>query len=946
MTSRPFFRRIPAGSIASLLVIAVGAGTASAQDSVPAVPLAPVVQIQLPAPLPGQPTGRINGRAIDRETGRPLSGLRVTISGATAVETDLDGRYRSLPLSPRTYTVRVAQIGYQPSQVDSVIVVEGRTTTADFAMQAVAISVEGITVEAAAVTAPSSEASLLALQQAAPNVSDGISAEAMSRTPDADAADAVTRVTGISVVDNKYVVVRGLPERYNNTLLNGAELSSPDPNRRVVPLDIFPASLLESIVATKTATPDRPGDFSGGSIEIRTREFPEEFVAQASVSQGYNSLTTFERLPVAPQSGWDILGFGAGRRRAHLPANGDPCDERCAESFRTMWRPVPTIARPNLGFSASLGGRRDLGQVPFGAALSFSYSSGTQHVPERLFSVFSGPPDQFPAGRSLLYNETRHNVDWGAIANFALRPGPNHKISWRNLYTHGAEEAILDAAGYDIENSRISRQFQVQYVEQSLLQTQLAGEHRLPGFLQSLFAWRGTLGYSRRNEPENRQADYQYVGGDRFELQSSNPSTMWIRDLTDRISSAALDWSVPFRLRTSGDAEFKVGGLYRVRDRDFFSSQFRVSVDISQPNADDVAGLPPDQAFAPENVGTVLRLTNSGDRAQPYLATDRVAAGYGMLDVFLLRGVRLVGGVRYEDWRLDITPLLNAADTVGLQHVIAAQPDLLWSGNLTMAIGPRTNLRFAAFRSVTRPDAREKTIDVAVPVAGACEVSGDTSVRRAAALNADARFEFYRQPGEIASISAFYKRFDQPIVETLGTPGGTSCRATTRNATSAENFGVELELRRSLLTPGLMVGVNLTFVRSRVVMPEVFGLYDASLPLAGQSPFLVNANVSWVARDGRYAVSLLFNRFASRVVRYGLAGSVAGAQTPNVYERGRNQLDGKLQVGVGRRTTVSLSARNLTDAVTEFYHPTPSGNVRQGFERSGVGVSMGLGYAF
>jgi hypothetical protein len=812
----------------------------------------------------------------------------------------------------------------------------------ELALQAVTILLGEITVEAEPVNVPTSEASLLVLQMAAPSVSDGISAEVISRSPDRDAADAVNRVTGISVVDNRFVVVRGLPERYSSTLLNGAELSSPDPNRRVVPLDIFPASLLESIVVTKTATPDRPGDFAGGSVEIRTREFPEEFTARVGVSQGYNSLTTFERLPVAPQAGWDVLGFGAARRSPDASARG----ERFAESFRTLWQPAPVLVRPNLGLSASVGGRHDLGTVPFGAALAFTYSNGVQHVPERLFSVFSGPPELFPADRSLLYEETRHTVDWGAVANLALRPGRNHKLAWRNLYTRSAEETALQASGYDTENSRINQQFQLRYIEQSFLQTQLEGEHQLPGLLQSLFLWRATLGASRRNEPENRQAYYQYTGSEHYVLATNQPSSLWIRDLQDHISSASFDWSVPFSLRASGDAQVKVGALTRTRRRDFFAVQYLVSVDITQPDAAAVSALPPNQAFAAENIGTVLLLESVGVRAQPYGAVDRVSAGYGMLDLFPLRKVRLVAGMRYEDWRLDITPRNSASDTVGLAHITAVQPDWLWSGNLTVGLGQRTNLRFAAFRSVTRPDAREKTFDVAVPVSGACEVSGDTGLSRAAVVNFDARFEFYRRPGEVASISAFYKRFTRPIVETLGTPGGGNCRATTRNALSARNSGLELEMRRELLVPGLLASVNVTLVQSRVEMPAELGVYDAHLPLSGQSPLLVNASVSYAPPSGRLSGSLLFTHFSNRVVRYGLAATQGGTQNPNVYERGRNQLDAKVQWKAGGRVTLSLSGRNLLDAVSEFYHPTPLGDVRQGFERAGMSFGLDAGYAF
>lgn len=923
---------------ALVLALAIGSLPAGAVAQGPAEVAVP------PAPAPAVAPGRVVGRVIDRETGRPLQGARVVLSGLPVVyETDLDGRFRTAGIASRVYTARATMVGYQPGQVDSVLVRSGATVTVDFALQSVTMELEGISVEAAVVAAPSSEASLLSLQQAAGQVSDGISAQAIARSPDADAADAVTRVTGISVVDDKFVVVRGLPERYNSTLLNGAELSSPDPNRRVVPLDIFPASLLEAIVATKTATPDRPGDFSGGSVEIRTKEFPEEFVLQGSITQGYHSLTTFQRLPVPDRLGSaDLLGSGSASRAPNTTLRG----EAFAESFRNVWTPPTESALPATGLSLSVGGQTDVGQVPVGISLALTYGLNTDHTPERFFAVYSGAPDSFPADRSLLYQETQQSVDWGLIANVSVRPSPTNRLSWRNLVTRSAEEGAVTAAGYDTENSRVNQQYQVRYVEQRFFQTQLEGEHQLGSLLQSLLQWRATVGQSRRYEPENRQAYYQYVGESAYRMQSNQPSTFWLRDLQDDIASAQLDWAIPFGLRSPADAQVKIGGSYRVRERDFTASQYNVTVDITQPSANDVASLPPEQAFAPENMGTVLRLENVSVRAQPYLSTDQVAAGYLMLDVFLLRGLRFVGGARYEDWRLDITPLGSVGDTVGLQQVVEAQPDLLWSGNLTLALGARTNLRFAGFRSVARPDAREKTFDVAVPVVGACEVAGDTAVHRTTAVNLDARYEFYRRPGEILAVSAFYKDFDQPIVEVLATPGGGNCRRTARNASSATNYGVEFEVRRAILLPGLQAGLNLAFIDSRVVMPTELGTYDADLTLAGQSPFLANANLSYTSGSGRLQFSLLLNYFASRVVQYGLAATSGGRQNPNVYERGRAQLDAKAQAALTSRLSLSLSGRNLTDAVSEYYHPTPSGDVRMGFERAGTTISVGLGYAF
>ncbi len=283
------------------------------------------------------------------------------------VESDLDGRYRTPPISAGLHSVRAAYIGYKPSQRDSIAVVGGQAVTVDFALGVQAVELEELSVESDIPPAPKTDAGLLAAQQAAPSASDGISAEAISRNPDANGGDVIRRVTGIAVFDKKFVVVRGLNERYSNTLLNGVDLPSPEPLKKVVPLDIFPASLLESIVTTKSATPDKPGDFAGGSVEVRTKEFPENPVLQISTSQGFNSQSTFRTFAQGPRTFQDALGFGANSRRPlpgvfRVPADGS--DPRRADR-RVVSRRVAGHARSaplpiwgSASTSAASSGRR------------------------------------------------------------------------------------------------------------------------------------------------------------------------------------------------------------------------------------------------------------------------------------------------------------------------------------------------------------------------------------------------------------------------------------------------------------------------------------------------------------------------------------------------------------------------------------------------------------
>jgi hypothetical protein len=921
-------RRLAVAGAASLVAFLISA-PAGAQDTAQAPPTAPAAE-----------GGRIAGRVVDRESGRPLQGVQVLIRTIqNPLVTNLDGRYRSPALAPGRYSVSARFLGYRPVTVDSVDVTAGRTVTADLALAAAPIMLEGIEVRAEVIARPSIEAGLLALQQMAPVVSDGISAEAIRRTPDSDAADAVKRITGIAIQNDQFVVVRGLEERYSNALLNGSELASPEPERRVVPFDVFPAGLLESIVASKSATPDKPGDFAGGSVQIETKEFPDEFTGQISVNTEYDELASFEMLPVPrDRGGLDFLGFDDGRR---APPSTDDFNstELRLENYRNVWTPTPRRVYPNLGFSANVGGRTGGAESPLGYVIAANYSSKTKRNRDRFFSIITDR-ESAPI-KAFLFQEATRAVDWGGILNLSYRPSASSKLSFKNLYTRNAEEDVISNEGYDIENSQVSKNYQVRYIERGFLQSQVSGEHSLGFLLGSRLEWRGTLGLAVRNEPDNRQVEYPDA-----KLSARDLHLFWSRFLDDRVLTGALDWSVPFGLWRSGDATLRIGGLYKQKRRAFTAglSGFRLSTEAPAW----VAELEPEQAFTPEILGDYILFESSAGFGQSYDADDDVAAGYGMLDAPLLSWLRLVGGARLEDWNFDLYPEGRdiAADSVVARR---RNRDLLWSGNLTVSLSDRINLRLSGFRSVSRPDAREIATDTYLPVTGECELTGSSTTQRATILNGDARWEWYPRPGELISISGFYKRFQSPIIEFVQGLGGGDCRIVTGNAQSARNFGGEFEVRKGLdFLPGplanLVISGNFTVIQSSVVIDSAVGTFPEGLDLAGQSPYLINGSVAYLDDEAGFEVSAAYNYFADRITRYGrLTGSTQG---PDLVERGRGTLDAKLQKRFGR-LGLSLSAKNLTNEPIESIQDNGSlGVVTVGSEREGRRASLSLSLSF
>jgi hypothetical protein len=900
---------------------------------------------QTPTPTPATARGRITGRVVDGASGQPLAHAQVAVDQTAGAETDLDGRYTVNGVAVGLHSVQARRIGFQQKRYDSVTVMSGQATVVNFTINAASVALESMVIKEVRTDASASEASLLAIQQRAAAASDGISAEQIKRTPDSDASAAATRVSGISVVDSRFVIVRGLSERYSTTLVNGVDVASPEPAKKIVPLDIFPTSLLESIVVTKSATPDKPGDFSGGAVEVKTKEFPDNDVRQFSLSQSFNSQATFDRLPFLSRTFWDYLAIDHGRRAHPAVDLATLTDsfvvERFAEGLRRDWGPRAARIPPNLGLGFTFGGQQPSENVALGYVLSLTYSSNSERSHDRFFQFYSTPNDRTP-NRAYVYQDYRSVVDWGGVANVSARFGSSSKLSLKNFYSRNAEDLYSTSEGFATDKNGDVRAYQIAYVERDLLQSQLGGEHLLGALGSSRLEWKATVSRSGRDEPDNRQVVYTRDGTGQYSLTPN--SDAWFRSLTDKQLAGQVDWILPTRLLWH-DFTFKAGGLQKAKRRSF--DGLVASFNLSQNVPQDLRYMPPELLFTPENIGGFVQLGFPGQRAVPYDADEDLTAYFGMVDTDILPRVRLVAGARQENWSLDLfdggKKRFAPGDTAHVPTV-RRNDDLLWSANATVSITDRMNVRLAAFTSVARPDTRELSLDEYTDIVGNCATIGNPLLRRTKVLNADARWEWYPNAGEVVSLSGFFKDFDSPIIRTVS--GGAGCRYGYVNALTARNAGLEVDARKNLsFLPGglskLSVGANFTLVQSRVTIDPIYGKYDPNLALEGQSPYLANGSLSYLGDT--FTGTVLYNVFGDRVVRYGV---IAGdAQGPSLDEQARGTLDAKFQRTLGRGIMLSLAGKNLTNAKARITQKLQAKRVSTGVSEPGVTLSVGVSYA-
>jgi len=862
-------------------------------------------------------TGRIVGFVRDQASGTPIPGAQVGIAAATGgqrVTVGIDGRYTllSVPAGPTALVVRA--IGYAPKTVSGVDVPAGGVASLDITLTEQTIEVAEISVSAA--VERGSVAQGLEEQRSAPNIVNSVTAEQIARSPDADAAQAVQRVSGVSVQDGRYVFVRGLGERYTTTSLNNARIPSAEPDRKVVPLDLFPASMLEAVSTSKTFTPDQPGDFSGAQVNLRTREFDRGRVLTLGLTTGYNTAATGRVLQMAPRESGDLLGLNGSVRAlpaplAAIPGSliGTPSSDipMLISSFRNVWNSESNTAAPNASSSFSVGGEDPVLGHLFGylASLTYNYNTDVRRNEQRALGVADGQGGARPQNEYQGESVTA-SVLWGGVANLSTRLGSTTRLTFNNTYNRGGDNTAVRMAGFNEEFAHTFDVTRLQYIARSVRSNQLAGEHLLAG--HHTVAWTLTSSGVTRDEPDRSDLVYE---ANRDTITGSVTPVQWFgapkagnRTFT-AVSEHGLQADVSWRWAFHGLAgpAVKVGGQYRTTDRDAETRSYDI---VNQSLGTASLQLPAEQIFT--RADSLFMTANVlGGR---YTAADKLAAGFAMLEAPLAHRLRLIAGARVEHSDVQV----NTLATNGTPSVAApVTTDVLPSVSINADLGRHQQIRLAATQTLSRPEYRELSDVCYFEMLGGLTSCGNPSLHRALIQNLDARWEWYPRGGEIVSVGLFAKHFDEPIERVLVATTGANTVGFV-NTESAANYGLEVEVRKSLGMFGsaflpFFAGVNATVMRSQINVgnANVTSLTNTSRPMVGQSPYVVNASLGYLSGTGRLAATAFYNIVGRRIVE-------AGTQPlPDSYEEARSVLDLSLRYNLWHEVSLKVDARNLLD---------------------------------
>ena len=856
--------------------------------------------------------GRVAGTIVDAQTGEALIEAQITvIKTGKKILTDIDGNYK-IDLPPGVYDLRMFAELKPARKIANVKVEIGKTTHIDVALGSgdEKVAVQEIEVVAAPDTA--TEAVQIVQRQKAAVVSDGVSAQQIARSPDTSASDSIKRVVAATVQDNRYVIIRGLGGRYSNTLLNGVTLPSPDPDTPAAPLDLFPAALLANLTVAKSYSPDMPGNFAGGILLINTRDFPSKFMLSLRATGSGDTASTYRKSYTHSGGSLDFLGYDDGSRALpnHIPRNrllNDPVltpaevVER-SKSFPNDWQLRNTTLGPNYGLAATIGNTLNLGSQKLGylATVNFGRRFTRRLIKVQRLGEQLKDGTFLPSIEQLEEDRATDQPSLGGLLTVGYAPSPAHRINLTSLYTHNTENTTSRTTGVDESSLNVDR-LRLRFLEREMLAGQLLGEHAFSGG-RFLVGWQANLAKTRQNEPGSRDLVRTQIPNGAWPIgNSAGAAERTYGTLGDLTGGGGLDLS--FLL---GGAKLKTGTNVTASSRDYLTRRFHYDV------ASNLATLPSDRVFAPENLGQGqgLSIKENTQGTDGYTASRTTWAAYMMADIVKLDPFRLIVGERLEISNLEVN-VGNQVDAMLPPPTTTRKfdRDLLPSVNAVLSVTKESNLRAGYSRTIARPHFREVAPALFYDYVRRRAIGGNENLKRTSIQNLDLRWETFLGPTELVAVSAFYKGFTDPIERTVDNAGsGTNVGFI--NANGATAYGFELEARTSLrrLTDALQavtLAGNLSVIQSKIDMP------GQDRPLQGQSPYVLNLDLGYFVERTHTQIDALYNIFGRRIDEVG--AGFGPAKTPDIYEEPIHRVDLTVNQRLPASFSLKLSATNILD---------------------------------
>ncbi len=935
-----------------------------------------------------QGTGKIAGTVTDKKTGEPLIGAGVKITGTTkGIATDVEGKYLLSGLADGKYTLEISYVTYSTKQITEVVVTANATTTLNVVLEEAANVLNQVVITGTA--KQETVNSLYAKQKNSASISDGISADVIKKSPDRNTGEILKRVSGASVQDNKFIIVRGLSDRYNTATLNNAPLPSTEADRKTFSFDVIPSSMVDNIIISKTATPDLPGDFAGGAVQIRTKDFPETQTFEVNYGIGFNSISTFEDFYGNKRSPLDYLAFGAHRYKlpTDIPATANgyqnqDIDKKISSTkkFLNAWgvqKLGTALPSQNLQFVYGNSFRKENG-AKYGLILAATYRNSallSEQVRNDFNDIQIGEPrgEDFFGYRDVFYN---YSTALSLMANLAYTKGSN-KFAIKNVLNQNFEDNYLDRAGFSDERDYDKKVSQQEVIQKTLLSSVLEGEHQLSKTNQNKLNWNLSYSLFKDDEPDLRRIAYSRMYGtneaflaDVPNIPTTTSAGRFFSDLNENIFGGTINYVHPFKWLSQPQI-FKAGILKQYKHRNVDSRSFGYRNNFSDVEESRlIRMLPIEQVLGNQNIARdkfyIEDITNPFSR---YTGTGDLNAGYLMVNSILSKKLKATLGLRVENY---VETLTNDDSEENSPSIENNYVDFLPSLNLTYELNTKTNLRLSYSNTIARAQFRELApFSFYDFVTGVTKI-GNPELKRTLINNADIRYEFYPSAGQLISVSGFYKRLNDAI-ENYYISGSSAASKTISflNAPVANVYGAEIEIRKDLsllnaessFLKNLIFSFNASVIKSEIDFtgadPKYLSTINTKRSLQGQSPYIINTGLSYNATEAGWGATLLYNKIGRRIAFVGLGQMVDGAfhaSYPDIYENPRDLLDFQFSKKLMKKKgEIKLNIGNILNSEGILYQDVNKDKIYNKNTNSdqlinqinyGTNVSISFGYKF
>src|SRR5436190_3121847 len=867
---------------------------------------------------------KLTGKILNNKN-EPVVNATIKVDGTnTGTSSGVDGSFILTRAVAKKYTLVISSVNYETKIIEDVEVTAKQVNELQVLLnESTKNTLEGVVVKTTSSAKKETAASLISFQKNTNTVASVISAESIRRSPDKNTGEVLKRLPGTSIQEGKYLVVRGLADRYNLAMLNGVPLTSTEPDRKTFSFDIFPSTIIDNIIINKAFVPEYPAEWAGGLVQINTKDIATKGFWNVQIGTGFNTQTIGHNFYTYKGGGLDWLGIDDGTRA--IP-DGVPLKSAFSEldhatktaygkTFENVWSTdkassgIPLLNKKfemSGGFNSSLGSGSTLG-----ATFAVTYNQTNKRTSINNIK---------PVGSNSVYSDEKYSQDVlaGALANITLKLGTDSKISWKNVINVNATDYATERTGQDDAGFNV-RANELALKSNTFFTTQLSGDHNIKSANLKLH-WYGSFNILDQYIPDQRRLQYNQdptnlnnpytllIGASG---NSQNTGSRYYGWLSDYIYTAGGDLSYKWKMFDRNQT-VKGGYLLQIKDRLFDSRPFANYLPSDNPA---LRQLPPGQVFNPENFGNGIdnkfafnELTGPQYR---YLANTILNAVFLQFDNEFSEKLRATWGLRVEDY----DQLTGSTKSSDIRYYNSVVRDYLPGVNLTYKVTPKTNLRLSGSQTLIRPEFRELSSFAYFDFDMFSTVTGDKSLSRTKVTNADFRYEIYPRSGELFTVGVFYKYFEKPIELFFNQTGAGTSTFNYINADNATGYGVEFEMRKRLdFIEGMknfIFQTNLSYIYNRVTRENA----HLDRPMQGQSPYVLNAALQYDLEKIGLFTTLMYNQVGDRIFYVG------GNDVPPVFEHTRPLLDFQISKKIiADRGMIKLDIADILNQEANYYY--------------------------